>query len=222
MDTFSPVAMIRFGWETFKKRPWFFIGVFLVVSILSSGGRFQWSAGSETPATLALFVVAGVLFSIIQILAKMGSTRLVLKAHDDAGSTTFGDLWAPHPFWKFVGSSVLVGVIVIIGLILLIVPGIIWALRYLFVPYLVMERKLAPFEALKESARITYGHKWQLFGLLGLIVLINILGALFLLVGLLVSVPVSSLAMVHAYRTLAGQALSGGPSSVAQETKVAA
>ncbi|MDO8575999.1 MAG: hypothetical protein Q7R90_01650 [bacterium] len=207
MNTFSGGAMIRFGWETFKKRPWFFIGVFLVVSILSSGGQFQTGKNIDyTPATIILLVVVSVAFAAIQILAKMGSIQFVLKAHNNSESTTFGDLWAPHPFWKFVGGSILVGVIVIIGFILLIVPGIIWGLRYMFVPYLVVERKLKPFEALKESARITYGHKWQLLGLLCLIVLINILGALFLLVGLLVSIPVSSLAMVHAYRTLAGQA----------------
>lgn len=198
--------MIRFGWETFKKRPWFFIGVFLVVSILSSGSRFQLNGTNETLATIALFVVAGIAFGIIQVLAKMGATQLALKAHDNAESVTFGNLWAPHPFWKYIGGSILVGIIVVIGLILLIVPGIIWALRYMFVPYLIMERKLTPFAALKESARITYGHKWQLLGLLGLIVLINILGAILLLVGLLVSIPVSSLAMVHTYRTLSGQA----------------
>ena len=201
--------MIRFGWETFKKRPWFFIGVFLVVSILSSGGSFRTNDSADvTSGAVALFVVVAVVLAVIQVLAKMGSIRLALRAHDAPESATFGDLWAPHPFWKFVGGSILVGIIVVIGFILLIVPGIIWALRYLFVPYLIMERKLSPFEALKESARITYGHKWQLFGLLVLTVLINILGAILLLVGLLVSIPVSSLAMVHAYRILSGQAAS--------------
>ena len=205
MNTFSGSACIRFGWETFKKRPWFFIGVFLFVGLLSSGGNFQLNDTDYSAATIALFIVAGIAFGIISILAKMGATQLALKAHDSAESATFGDLWAPHPFWKFVWGSILVGVIVILGLILLIVPGVIWALRYLFVPYLIMERKLAPFEALKESARITYGHKWQLLGLLGLTMLINILGAILLLVGLLVSIPVSALAMVHAYRTLSAQ-----------------
>ncbi|MEK7156696.1 MAG: hypothetical protein AAB790_02720 [Patescibacteria group bacterium] len=207
MNTFSPGAMIRFGWETFTKRPWFFIGVFLIISILSSGGSFRTNDSADvTSGAVALFVVVAAVLAVIQVLAKMGSIHLVLKAHDSAESATFGDLWAPHPFWKFVGGSILVGIIVIVGFILVIVPGIIWALRYLFVPYLIIERKLAPFAALKESARITYGYKWQLLGLLGLIVLINILGAVLLLVGLLVSIPVSSLAMVHAYRTLSAGA----------------
>lgn len=207
MNTFSGSAMIRFGWETFKKRPWFFVGVFLVIGILSSGMRFQMGDNTHNaPAMIALLIVVGIAMAFIQVLAKMGAIQLALKAHDTPESVVFKDLWAPHPFWKYVGSSVLVGIIVVIGFILLIVPGVIWALRYLFVPYLVMERKLKPFEALKESARITYGHKWQLLGMLCLVALINILGLLCLVVGLLVSVPVSSLALAHAYRTLSAQA----------------
>lgn len=207
MNTFSGSAMIRFGWETFKKRPWFFVGVTLIVGILSAGTSFKTGDTIEyVPATIALLVTGGLVMAAISILAKMGSIQLMLKAHDNPESTTFGDLWAPHPFWKYVGASILVGIIVVIGLILLIVPGIIWGLRYMFVPYLVMERKLTPFEALKESARITYGHKWQLLGMIGLIVLVNILGLLCLVVGLLVSGPVSELARAHAYRTLSAKA----------------
>lgn len=195
--------MIRFGWETFKKRPWFFIGVFFVVSILSGGTRFQVKDGVDyAPETIALLVAGGLVMAVISILAKMGAIQLALKAHDNAESAVFGDLWAPHPFWKYVGSSILVGVIVVIGLILLIVPGIIWGLRYAFVPYLVVERKLKPFEALAESARITYGHKWQLLGMFCLIGLVNLLGLICLVIGLLVSIPVSALAVAHAYRTL--------------------
>ncbi len=199
--------MIRSGWETFKKRPWFFVGAFLIVSILSSGVNFQADENTTyEPGTIVLFVIVGIVMAIIQVVAKMGATNLVLRAQENTESLGFGDLWAPHPFWKYIGASILVGIIVVIGFILLIVPGIIWALRYMFAPYLVMDRKLKPFEALKESARITNGHKWQLLGLIGLIVLINILGALCLLVGLLVSGPVSALAVGRAYRTLSAQA----------------
>jgi len=57
-----------------------------------------------------------------------------------------------------------------------------------------------------ESNRITRGHKWQLFGFVLLLLLINLLGLLALVVGILVSIPVSTLAFVHAYRVLGGKA----------------
>ena len=58
---------------------------------------------------------------------------------------------------------------------------------------------------MNESSRITRGHKWPLFGFVLMLVLINLLGALALIVGLLVSVPVSTLAFAHAYRVLGGK-----------------
>ena len=58
---------------------------------------------------------------------------------------------------------------------------------------------------MSESHRLTRGHKWQLFGFVLLLLLINLLGLLALVVGLLVSIPVSTLAFVHAYRVLGGK-----------------
>jgi uncharacterized membrane protein len=59
---------------------------------------------------------------------------------------------------------------------------------------------------MKESHRITRGHKWNLLGLLLMFFLVNLLGVLAFVVGLLVTVPVTVLAFAHAYRVLAGGA----------------
>jgi uncharacterized membrane protein len=85
----------------------------------------------------------------------------------------------------------------------LIVPGIIIAMGLAFVPYLVVERGLGPVEALKESWRLTKGHKMQIFLLVLALVGINILGLMALVVGVFVTFPLTLLAFAHAYRTLA-------------------
>ena len=209
---FSIASSVRFGWETFKKRPWFFVGITLLIAVISgitSHLTGSLNADGNGFAYTALFPLEVVLFFVgivVSILLKMGTINFVLKAHDDSESARVNDLWAPYPFWKYLLTSIVVGIIVIVGLILLIVPGIIWALRYMFAQYLVMDRHLDASEALSESAKITYGHKWQLLGFGLVLVGINILGAVCLLVGLLVSIPVSSLAFAHAFRTLQKQA----------------
>src|SRR4030095_7950668 len=48
-------------------------------------------------------------------------------------------------------------------------------------------RDVHTIEEMKESRRITHGHKWKLLGLTLLLVLINLLGLAVLVVGLLVS-----------------------------------
>ena len=202
---FSAKSCVHWGWETFKKRPWFFALVFLVVGLLS-GGNLNYHTDTSsfhiTPALAALFIVAVIIGVVIKTLVNMGKTNLLLKAHADVAAVSWRDLWSPHPFWRFLVTSVVYGLIVFVGFILLIVPGIIWGITYMFAPYVVMDRGSSMREALGESARITKGHKWELFWFGILLGLINLLGLLCLVVGLLVSVPVTALATVYAYRTL--------------------
>ncbi len=195
--------MIRFGWETLKKRRWFFIGVTLLIAVLSGfsasiGGSFGLQGISQATGSFINFVLG--------TFISMGMTAFFLKAHDSPDTVESKELWHPQPFWYFLAAKLLSGVVVVLGLILLIVPGIMLALMFIFTPYIVIDKNLGPVEAMKESKRITDGHKWSLLWFCLVLVLLNILGAVCLLVGLLVTIPISSLAVVHAYRTLSAHA----------------
>lgn len=204
MHIFSVRESIRFGWETFKKRPWFFIFTFLVISILTSNYSYNVGEGEIHfhAGLITLMVLSGVLGAVVQTLVGMGKINLCLKAHDDANTVSWADLWHPHPFWRYLLTMFAYIAIVIAGLILLIVPGVVWSLTYAFAPYLVIDRGLGVREALRESARMTYGHRWHLLRLALALALVNVVGFLCLIVGLLVSVPVSTLAFVRVYRLL--------------------
>ena len=71
---------------------------------------------------------------------------------------------------------------------------------FFFAMFAVIDRSLGPIEALKESARITEGIRLKIFLFMLAAGAINILGILLLFVGLLVTMPLTSLAMAHAYR----------------------
>lgn len=204
---FSTGAAIRFGWETFKRRPWLFVGSTLIILLATGVSEGIGSAidavvtGSpEQPSILGALVHLG-----LGTLISMGATAFYLAAHDNPETATLSTLWHPQPFWKYLGMYILVVLVIAAGLVLLIVPGIIFALMFMFAPFIVIEREVGPIDAMKESHRITRGHKWPLLGLVALLVLINLLGLLALVVGLLISVPVSTLALVHAYRLLSGE-----------------
>lgn len=198
---------ITYGWNKFWERPWFFVGVYIIIGIISSNlqSQSQRETPNIDPFLMGLLIVIGLALAAIRIVIRMGEKRLLLNAYENVQSASVKDLWTPHPFWRFVGASILYGLIIVGGLILLIVPGIIWALKYMFVPIIVIDRGMYPMEALRESARITTNHKWELFLLCLVLAGVNILGALCLLVGLLVSVPVSALATVYVYRFLERQ-----------------
>jgi len=202
---FSAKSAVQAGWETFKRRPWFFIGSALVIILAAAVAHAIASAlgGSrETPSLLGTLADWG-----LGTLISMGVVAFYLKANDDPERVTLGDLWHPAPFWNYLLASFILGIVVALGMILLIVPGIIFALMFAFTPFIVVDRGLGPIEAMKESKRITYGHKWQLLGFGLLCVLIMLLGAIAAGIGIVVSLPVVSLAGAHAYRVLAGEAV---------------
>jgi uncharacterized membrane protein len=103
---------------------------------------------------------------------------------------------------SYLVGKILYGLIVLVGLILLIVPGIIWAYMFLYVGYLIIDRQLGPIEALKESRVITSGYKMDLFIFSLVVGVINIVGAILLLIGLLVTIPVTLMASAYVYRKL--------------------
>ena len=199
MNQFSATDSLRRGWKLFKERGWFLIGMTALMLV------FSWIvaafAGFFGERDFGGFIGA-VLNIALSTLLSMGFTALMIRSYDSLESAEVNDLWHPRPFLKFLAGELLVGLIVIAGLFLLVVPGIIFMLMFLFVPYLIIDKEIGPIEAMKESARITRGYKWELFLLVLLVFVLNVFGTLALLVGLLVSIPVTTLALVHTYRTL--------------------
>ena len=205
---FSTGSAISFGWETFKRRPWFFVGSTFVI-LLASGLINGLTSGIDAALTGSAqepSIIGTVINLALGTLLSMGATAFYLAAHDNPDTADLSLLWHPRPFWKYLGASILLVLAVAVGFVLLIVPGIILGLMFMFTTFVVIERELGPIDAMSASHRLTRGHKWQLLGFVLLLLLINVLGLLALVVGLLVSIPVSTLAFVHAYRVLGGKA----------------
>jgi uncharacterized membrane protein len=194
MKRFSIDEAVRFGWDTVKANLGLMIGLTIVIYAVSGAGQ-----------VLHFLPVLGSIGSwLLGIIMSMGMTRVVLK-FVDGGKGDFNDLFASFDvLLDYLGASVLYSLVVVGGLCLLIVPGIIWAIRFGFFGYFIIDRKLGAMDALKASSALTQGAKWDLF-VLGLAVLgINLLGALCLGIGLLVTMPTTTLAMGFVFRRLQG------------------
>jgi uncharacterized membrane protein len=202
--TLSIKDCLLFGWNTFKLRPWFFVSVALLVLAVSLvSGTLQGVLAAMFDKTLG-GALSFLLALIVNTFVSLGVIAVYLKAHDHVDMAALSDLWHPELFVRYLVTIFLVACGTIIGLVLLIVPGIIFAIACGFARFIIVERDVKPLAALKESARLTKGNRLNLFGLMLVLIVVNIVGALALLVGLFVSIPVSVLALVHAYRTLSG------------------
>lgn len=199
--TFSVGDAITYGWDQVKSRLKFFIVLVLIIGLASSIPNILTSAAeSRNEGTLSLILnIAGI---ILQLAIALGAIGIALHVYDRK-KTGYGDLFQQFKLIpQYIIASILYMLIVIGGLILFIIPGIIWSVKFQFFAYLMVDKGLGPIEALKESTRITDGVKWKLFFLKIVLSLINVAGLLCFVVGLLVTIPLGMMAEAYAYRKL--------------------
>jgi uncharacterized membrane protein len=102
-------------------------------------------------------------------------------------------------------AHLLTGVIVFLGFVFLIVPGIIFACKLAFVPYLVTDKRMEATEAIRESWRMTTGHAGTIF-LMGLLAIpVSLAGILLLGVGFIISLMWIGLAFASIYAAVASR-----------------
>jgi hypothetical protein len=95
-------------------------------------------------------------------------------------------------------------VLMMIGFVLLILPGIYLMIAYYLAIPLVAEKGLSPWQALEASRKAISKRWFAVLGLVIVIALINMVGALPLGIGLIWTVPMSVIAMGILYRNVFG------------------
>jgi hypothetical protein len=213
---FSIEEALKFGWNTMKANFWFFFGIIWTAFAISFVPnvpmqliirRSQATIGGFI-AIIVFYIVAVILSAIVQ----MGYINIALHYCADR-KPKYRDFFKPYPLLiKYIISSILYGLITMAGFILLIVPSVIWGIKFQFFGYFIVEQKCGPIEALKKSAAITKHVKWKLL-LFGIVLyLINILGFIALIIGIFAAVPTTLVAYTYVYRRLLSQTVdsSGG------------
>lgn len=207
MNTFSIEEALSFGWRKTKEHFWFLVGmgailflIMLVIQLLLNTLRInEESAGG----VVFLFIW------LVCIIFQFGVMKITLKIVD--GQTVIYKDLVPEKklLFYFIVAVVLSGIIAAIGTVFFIIPGIIFSLALSLSGYLVLDKKLKPIEAIKESWRITKGSRMQLF-IFGVAAgLVNTLGFLALGIGLLWTIPTVLIAYALIYRKISNTSSEG-------------
>jgi uncharacterized membrane protein len=199
-DKFSIKEALKYGWDTFKANVPFFIGFMLVLALITVIPDYIADKVLE-PKSAGLLGVKIVL-RLIGLVLGMASTRISLDIHDSGQPdlSRIGTIIPQIP--SYLVSKILYGLIVLVGLLLLVIPGLIAAYMFLYVGYLVIDRGMGPVAALGESRILTDGYKMDLFLFSLVVALVNILGVICLFVGLFVTIPTTLMASAYVYRKL--------------------
>jgi hypothetical protein len=154
----GPAAWFARGWNVYRANVATLVGSSVVLA--SIGVLLRLSRGTENIGLSCLSGLAAVIFlPVIWI----GWYALCLKAvrGQAAGIADlvpafrrFGDVWL---------TGLALFVIVIVGLILLVIPGVVFAVKYGLAVFVVLDLDRTPGDALRTSGEITEGHKRDLF-----------------------------------------------------------
>ena len=110
--------------------------------------------------------------------------------------------------FKFFGAtlvaSLLIAFFTFLGTLALIIPGLVIAAMYKFTYLFIVDKRMGFWEAMKASHNIVRNDYFGFTMFLIVAFLVNVLGFLCLIVGLMVTVPLTFAAITVAYRDLVG------------------
>lgn len=186
--TFTIKEIFNSAWQATKKNAWYLFTIFFIAGLILA-------IGSLTPLSGFVQMLVGISIVTISLVIVSGKT----PTYED----TVKSFNTYKITWHYFLATILYALIVIAGLILLILPGVYLAVRLQFYKFIIIDdENIGPVDALKKSMEMTRDHFWKLFGFMVTIVLFNILGLLFFIVGLIVTIPVSVLASAFLYKKL--------------------
>jgi uncharacterized membrane protein len=192
---------LKFGWDGMKKHFWLLLGM-----MITAGAPYMichviiYLAGDKNPLIVLVMSLIGL---ITLLIGSVGLIRVACKIVSQE-SIAFADMFSVMPrVFSYLGATILFVIAFYIGLFLLVVPGVIIAIKLQFYPYFIADRNMGPIAALKASWAVTKDVKLRLFLLYLVFGVVNTVGMLALIIGLLPAAMVVMIAQAFVYRRLA-------------------
>lgn len=216
---FSSSTVLSQAWKLFKVNYFVLLAVFLSGLIL---GLMQFLI-AQTDSTTILSVLINLLSIVVSLVIGIGWVNVVLKLIR-GNSQKWEDFKTPPKIWgKVFVSQILTSIpiiifvvifavfalvaqntiLAIISIIFAIVIAVYIKIRFMFLnPVAIDNQELGIIALLKKTAGVTKNHFFDLLGFGILMILVNIAGLALLLVGLLVTIPLTMIANVYVYNKL--------------------
>lgn len=192
-------AAFSYGWQKFSQNA----GPLIIVTLL------VWAAGVVINVIGRAFssVLGQLIFSVIAFVVTQVMTRGLVRAAltiVNGGRPDPGSAFSFDNIGPFLVGSILFGLVVGVGLILCVIPGLILGALLGFWAFACVEQDIDGVSALKRSLELTRNNLGPalLFGIA--YVVVNLIGAILCGIGLLVTIPLSYVAAAHFYRQLSG------------------
>lgn len=191
------------GWAKLKEHWLFFVLAYTTVFLVSGvfGGLAEGPYKDIRPTTDILSLIG----YLLRVWMNFNLLVITIRIFDGVKPE-----WRDLFVWReetisYVGASILYFLMVFVGCLFFVIPGLYLAVKHGFYGFLIADKRVGAFDALKMSSQVTDSVKWLLVGFTLASFGVILLGALALGVGLFVAIPVVSIALAFVYRSLYDQ-----------------
>jgi len=219
--------IFTFGWMTTKKQYKNVLIIFALFFFINGALNFvSDSLGNKMDQSILFGILLFIAFVFIDIVFQIGVTKealVIVRGGEGNIQKTFSYY---HLFFKAVFAWILYGLflagvilisflpfviitffskyffVLVVGLVISLLVGFVASVMYGFSRIIVVDRETGPLEALKLSRALTKGVLKHLILIFITLIAFNILGALLLGIGLLVTIPMTYFAILFVYNSL--------------------
>ena len=188
---------LEFGWKKTRQHS----GLLFQVLVTLFALQVMYAIVSRVLENSAIGFLAILALVFAEFVVGVGLTLVALRLAQGKHAEYKNIIPPADVLWRYALANLLAGLVIFVGFIFLIVPGIYFMLRFSMVRFAVLEGA-GVMESLRKSSKLTEGIKWQLLLFMIVMCLANLLGLLFFFVGLLVTIPVTLIAYAHIYQKL--------------------
>ncbi|AEF39331.1 hypothetical protein [Hoyosella subflava] len=219
--TFDIGDALRFAWNKYVNNVGAWIGFLLLSLVFGLMVAFPASmiflapAGEPDRNPLLVVSLAAVGIAIIVAVLIVLSAAIVRGALDESADErpALRDFLRLTNISQILLATVTVAALTLAGLLLCVVPGLIVGFLSMFTVHFVVDQNQNAIEALKSSWRTVIDNVGPLLLLTVACYLIVVLGTV-VIVGFLITIPVSAIALAYAYRRVTGSLGISGTSDV--------
>ena len=172
-------------------------------AIDTGDGLIESTSRSLTGAGFAVLILTSLLQLVVGAAISSGYYGGMIDIANGQ-QVGIGSFFRPRNIVSVILSSLIVGVLTAIGVLLCILPGLIVSIFAMFSTVAIVDRNLSPIDGIKASFAIVKQNFGQVLLAWLTSAAIMLVGALLCGVGLLVAAPVSYLFIVYTYRKLSG------------------
>lgn len=215
MNDFSISKCISGAWDLTTKH-WIMCVVMLVVCVLAYmfNGSMTPTGDYENMTQEDLIRMCSELFTgknlvaislgmIVQYVLYAGLYKMAINGYNGTKVDTSAYSMPIVTYFKFILANIVYQILVVVGCCFCIIPGIIIAVRFFFVPYVVLDEPHTEFiDAFNKSWQMTKGHFFGILGLAILLLLINFVGVICCCIGVIFTEVLTIFASVIAYYQL--------------------